>query len=252
LDDHTARQRHLADREALLFTSRSLSIGEMATTIAHELNQPLGSVANLLNLLASRLKTGHLDVEETAPVIDRLLTQIGYASGIISRMREYVDDRPVQKRQLDLRQVVGRAVDLLDWECRRDGISVSVEIAEDLPAFCGDAVMVQQVLVNLARNGIEAMKYQPCEERTLTFSARLESDMVDIIISDTGAGLSDEVAERLFTPFFSTKGGGGMGIGLNICRSIAERHGGGLWHEQTTGGGTSFHINFPVTPIEKP
>lgn len=250
LQDALARQkaqtRHIADRERLILTSRSMSVGEMASTIAHELNQPLGALSNLLNGLKARASRGKLSGGEAEAALGRALDQVGYASGIIARIREYVDARKPRRETLDLPQIAVTVLDLLDWEIQREGVSAEIAIAPGLPPVHGDAVMIQQVITNLARNAIDAMRIQPCDARWLEIAAQTASDgRVEILISDSGAGLDPERAETLFTPFFTTKPSG-MGIGLNICRSIIEIHSGNLWFTRNEAGGTTFHIALPA------
>lgn len=245
LERQKAVQRHLADRERLMLTWRSTSVGEMASTIAHELNQPLGAVGNLLNGLKSRAARGRLTPEDTDVALNRALEHLHYASGIIARMREYVDARQPRRGPLAPADLAQRTLDLLDWEIERENIQTAVRIGPDLPPISGDEIMVQQVIANLARNAIDAMRVRPGDSRRLTIEAVSDGDQVEIRIGDTGTGLDAEQADRLFTPFFTTKPSG-MGIGLNICRSIIELHSGSLWFTRNDEGGTTFHIALPV------
>jgi two-component system, LuxR family, sensor kinase FixL len=241
-----AQARHLADRERLILTSRSMSVGEMASTIAHELNQPLGALSNLLNGLKARAAKDALDAQTAESALGRAAEQVRYASGIIARIREYVDARRPAAVPLDVPDICRRSLDLLDWEIQRADVSAEIEAAPGLPPARGDEVMIQQVLVNLARNAIDAMRLQPRERRRLLIAAREDgTGRIEIAVADTGAGLDEADAKRLFTPFFTTKSGG-MGIGLNICRSIIELHGGEMWFTRSPGGGATFHIALPA------
>lgn len=243
-----AQRRHLADRERLILTSRSMSVGEMASTIAHELNQPLGSVANLLNALKTRAARGTLAPEDVHPALSKAADQILYAAGIIARIREYVDARQPRREPLDLSRLARTVLALLDWEIQREGVQARIRVPEGLPPALGDEIMIQQVMTNLTRNAIDAMRLQPQERRRLAIEAEAATaERIEIRISDNGAGLTEEQAARLFTPFFSTKPGG-MGIGLNICRSIIELHRGDLWFTRNPEGGTTFHIVLPARP----
>lgn len=247
LDRQKAQSRHLADRERLMLTWRSTSIGEMASTIAHELNQPLGSIGNLLNGLKSRAKRGRLTAEDAGMAFDRALEQLRYASGIIARMREYVDARQPSSQPLAPDRLATNTLDLLDWEIERERVQAEVRIDPRLPRLAGDEVMIQQVIVNLARNAIDAMRARPEGHRRLTIEAVADHgrDRIEIRIGDTGTGLDETQSESLFTPFFTTKASG-MGIGLNICRSIIELHRGELWFTRGEEGGTTFHIALPM------
>lgn len=246
-----AEARRLADRERLLLTSRVMSVGEMATMIAHELNQPIGSITNIARGLKARLARGALSTEEGVEALDRAAEQALYASGVIQRMRSFVEQRQPQVEPLDLPRLVRATLDLLDWEIARDKVAARSQFAS-LPPVLGDAVMIQQVLVNLARNGLDAMRGGPGPRR-LTISARpMEGSdrMVELTVADSGPGVSEAAAARMFSPFFSTKAGG-MGVGLGICRSIVELHRGRLWHAPDPEGGTVFHIALPAARQEE-
>ncbi len=151
-------RRRLEDRERLLLTSRVLSVGEMASMIAHELNQPIGSVVNLLRGLKAKLARGALDAEEGQRALDRGIDQALYASGVIQRVRTFVDQRQPQVAPLDLAKLARDTIGLLDWEIQRDHVDTESAVPESLPPVLGDPVMIQQVLVNIARNAIEAMR----------------------------------------------------------------------------------------------
>lgn len=256
LDDAAERQqaqrRHLADREDLLLTSRVLSVGEMATMIAHELNQPIGSIANVLRGLKARLERGALTREAGIEAIDRATDQALYASGVIQRVRTFVDQRQPHVQRLDLARLARATLELLDWEIARDRVRADTDLPPDLPPVMGDQVMIQQVLVNLARNALDAMRTSDPDRRRLTIAAREDEGarQIELTLTDTGPGVPDEAAQRMFSPFFSTKSGG-MGVGLGICRSIIELHRGRLWFTAAEGGGSVFHIALPLAPLEE-
>jgi two-component system sensor kinase FixL len=251
-----AEARRLADRERLLLTSRVMSVGEMATMIAHELNQPIGSIANIVRGLKARLSRDALTVADGVEALDKAADQALYASGVIQRMRSFVEQRQPMVEPLDLPRLARATLDLLDWEIARDRVSAQAVFDEDLPPVLGDAVMIQQVLVNLARNGLDAMRGEPQPRRLAIAGRRLEGStrMVELTVTDTGPGVSEDAAGRMFSPFFSTKPGG-MGVGLGICRSIIELHRGRLWHTRDMQaakalGGSVFHIALPTARQE--
>jgi two-component system sensor kinase FixL len=251
-----AEARRLADRERLLLTSRVMSVGEMATMIAHELNQPIGSITNIVRGLKARLSRDALTVSEGVEALDKAADQALYASGVIQRMRSFVEQRQPQVEPLDLPRLARATLDLLDWEIARDRVSAQALFDDDLPLVLGDAVMIQQVLVNLARNGLDAMRGEPQLRRLTIAGRRLEGSarMVELSVADTGPGVSEKAAGRMFSPFFSTKPGG-MGVGLGICRSIIELHRGRLWHTRDGqgaefSGGSVFHIALPTARQE--
>ena len=247
--DGESAARHLSDRERLLFVSRSMSVGEMASILAHELNQPIGSLANRLRGVALRLDSGTGDAAILRPAIAQGIEQAMYAAGILARVREYVEPRQPRREVIALPALVAAAIALLDWEVRRDGIAVSlVDLTDPCQGrVAGDPVMLQQVVVNLARNAIEAMRGMPGAERSLQVETALDDDMVVLRISDRGCGIDPQAEARLFTPFFTTKPDG-TGLGLHVCRSIVELHQGRLWFDTSAERGCTVCVALPVLP----
>ena len=264
-----ALRRHLEDRERLLFTSRSLAVGEMASTLAHELNQPIGTVANVLRGLRTRLEragraAGAGDggaIGELQGGVQLALDQALFAARVIARIREYTQSRTPRRERLDLGAAVQQAVALLDWEIRRDGVELGFT-QPDAPCFVeGDEVMLQQLFVNLLRNALEAMRDNPPgadgrAERRLALALARERAMAVLTVRDNGCGLPQDADDALFVPFQSTKPNG-MGIGLNICRSFVELHQGRLWftrnddaatHGHPGERGCTFHVSLPLSP----
>jgi len=245
-----AQQRRLEDRERLLLTSRVISVGEMATMLAHELNQPIGSVVNILRGLKARLARNALTGETAGPAIEMATEQAVYASAVIARVRGFVEQRRPRVEPLDLAVLARRTLDLLDWEIGRDRVSVRVEAMAEPPPVLGDPVMIQQVLVNLARNALDAMRSEAAGRRALTIAIGADAREALLAVKDTGPGLDDEAAARLFEPFYSTKERG-MGVGLGVCRSIVELHGGRLWFGRNPEGGAAFHLALPRADLRE-
>jgi signal transduction histidine kinase len=261
-----ALRRHLEDRERLLFTSRTLSVTEMASTLAHELNQPIGTVANVLRGLKMRLeavKDASLPQGKCGPDassadaliagVQFALEQALFASRIISRIREYTHVRQPRKEALDLIEVVRESLSLLDWEIQRYNVSVHLKMPAMPCRIMGDEVMLQQVFVNLLRNALEAMRDDDRTARSLRIALVIEPTTREaaLTIRDSGCGLPPDAEQRLFVPFQSTKPNG-MGIGLNICRSFVELHQGRLWFTQNESDsppepGATFHVVLPLT-----
>lgn len=239
-----AEGRRLADRERLLLTSRMMSVGEMASMIAHELNQPIGSIANIVRGLRARAARGALTAQVQDEALAKASDQALYAADVIQRIRTFVEQRRPKAEPLALAGLARATLDLLDWEIVRDRVQARSDLTEDLPPVLGDAVMIQQVLVNIARNGLDAMRDRPGPRR-LTLAGSADDRFVEVTIADTGPGVPEDQALRLFSPFASTKAGG-MGVGLGICRSIVELHRGRLWHTAAAGGGSVFHIALPI------
>ena len=238
-EQQRAARRHLEDRERLLFTSRSLAVGEMASTLAHELNQPIGTIANVLRGMRSRLERQGSN-EALLGGVQLGLDQALFAARIIARIREYTHSRQPRHERLDLGQVVRESVGLLDWELQRDGVQIALDLAPEPCRVNGDEVMLQQLFVNLLRNALEAMRDNPADAqgratRRLALRLATERGMAVLALRDNGCGLPQDAQAQLFVPFQSTKPNG-MGIGLNICRSFVELHQGRLWFTPNDAG----------------
>ena len=241
-----ALQRQLDDREQLLFTSRVFSVGEMATTLAHELNQPIGATANLLRGLRSRLtrRSNSMNAEE-AQALDRAIEQVMFAARVIQRIREFTHSHQPRHTRVDLTAMLRASASLLDWDLRRSRARLALELPEDSVHVRGDEVMLQQVVVNLMRNGLDAMRADPPDHPELSLRLIARTHEVEVQVCDNGCGLDDAAAARLFVPFASTKPSG-MGIGLSICRSFVELHQGRLWFTRNAGRGATFHMSLPL------
>ena len=261
--EHAAR-RHLEDRERLLFTSRTLSVGEMASTLAHELNQPIGTIANVLRGIRARLEREDAAPEHMAapaallPGLRLALDQALFAARIIARIRDYTHSRQPRRDALDLAQVVAESLALLDWELQRDSVQVQLALPEAPCPVIGDEVMLQQLFVNLLRNALEAMRDNPADalgrvarELMLRLTRERGGREAVLALRDNGCGLPSDANQRLFVPFQSTKPNG-MGIGLNVCRSFVELHQGRLWFSANDGEtglparGCTFHVALPL------
>ena len=248
LKDSQSRLQEL--QAELLHVSRLSAMGEMASALAHEINQPLAAISNYMRgsrrLLAACAEPVARKVEDA---LDKAAEQAIRAGQIIRRLRSFVAREDSEKQPEPLEQLVEDALALglvgqseRPPTIRRDYESGIVVMA--------DRVQIQQVLVNLVRNAAEAMAEAPCRE--LTFSARrLGEETVEIRVSDTGKGLPEEVRSNLFRPFFTTKSAG-MGVGLSISRSIAEAHGGDLTAESNAKGGATFVLTLPAALPEAP
>ncbi len=241
-----ALQRQLDDRERLLFTSRVISVGEMATTLAHEINQPIGAAANLLRGLRSRLtrRAVRIDAEESN-ALERAIDQVMFASRIIARIREFTHSHRPSQVPLEIVALMRASAALLDWDLQRSRTRLVLDLPERGVCVRGDEVMLQQVLVNLMRNALDALREDPPADPELTLRLAVHDTELEIQVRDNGCGLSDEAQARLFVPFASNKPSG-MGIGLSICRSFVELQQGSLWFSRNPERGTTFHITLPL------
>ena len=231
-------------QEKLLFTSRMMSVGEMAATLAHELNQPLAAIMNYLNG-SLRLVDQAGGPAQVARALGAARTQAEHAAAVISRVREFVRAREPRRDAHELAEIAGTVLELLRLEAERQQLRIELALNAALPAVYADRVMVEQVLLNLVKNAIEAMREVPAARRDLRVEGRVDLDgAVELRVLDRGKGLSPAESEQLFSPFFTTKSDG-LGIGLAICRSIIEYHEGRLFFEPRQDGGSVFGFTLP-------
>ncbi|MBI3676008.1 MAG: PAS domain S-box protein [Proteobacteria bacterium] len=239
-------EKHLHDLQAeLLHVTRLTSMGQLSSALAHELNQPLTAITNYLNAARRTLQT--VVAEDHARIVEILEKAAGQtlrAGQIIRRLRDFVEKRETDRSLEDANAIIGDSIALGLVGAADINVKLLTHLVPDLPEVVVDRVQIQQVLINLMRNAVEAM--QESERRELHVSTRLsESGFIEIAVADTGSGMPQEVAERLFQPFVTTKAKG-MGVGLTICRSIVEAHGGRLWMTPHEGGGTVFRFLLPT------
>ena len=237
-------RQYIADRDRLFSTSRSISVGEMATTLAHELNQPLGSLRNIVHGVRSRLLSGNAETEEILDALKLAEKQGRYADDVLSRARSFARSRQPTIERFDLNELVRDTIRLLDWVFQDEGISVGLETPATHIHMHGDATLLQQVLVNLLRNAVESMAAVDFDGHTVTIVTGCEGDAVRLEIADTGEGIDEDHEKTLFTPFRSAKPDG-MGVGLNICRSFIELHAGKFWFTRNPDRGSTAHIALP-------
>jgi C4-dicarboxylate-specific signal transduction histidine kinase len=236
-----ARQQERMDH-----TTRLISMGEMASSLAHELNQPLAAIANYAMGCVKRLQDDAFDRQEILEAMQKANLQAERAGKIIRRMREFVRKSEPHREAVRLHEIVEETLGLAEIDARKLGIAIHCEVPADLPPVFADRIMIEQVLLNLIRNGIEAMADTPHERRLLSVTAHpAEEGRVEVEIRDHGVGFDAADAERMFSPFFTTKAHG-LGMGLNICRSIIEYHRGRLWAQPMSDGGSLFAFSLPL------
>jgi PAS domain S-box-containing protein len=254
--------------ERMQFTSRLTTMGEMASSLAHELNQPLAAISNYCMGVAKRLQ-GHIDPamqKDILPALEKASDQAHRAGTIIQRIKGFVKRSEPQRKSCDISEIINDAVGLVEIEAHRHRLNIATDIAANLPMIDVDPVLILQVLVNLLKNSLDSLReVYPLSSRWSASPVRISADldtstfpaMLRIQVTDTGAGIAESVIERMFEPFFSTKNDG-MGMGLNICRSVIESHQGRLFAknqmdaEQTKLAGCTFTILLPLeTPGSK-
>jgi two-component system sensor histidine kinase DctS len=231
-------------QERLQFTARLVTMGEMASTLAHELNQPLAAISGYATGCVNMLESGDADPAELAGVLRKLGAQARHAGEVIRRVHDFVRRAEPRRAPCDLNTVIDDALGMVEAQARQHGVRVVAE-RPPLPPVLADRVMIEQVVVNLLRNAIDAMGETPAGERVLEVACAAGDAGVTVGVADRGSGVSPAVAGRLYAPFFTTKEQG-MGLGLNICRSIVELHRGRLWFEPNPAGGTRFCFTLPA------
>lgn len=240
-----AEERNRVQHEKLLLTSRLMSVGEMASTLAHEINQPLAAIANYNMGVVRRLKSDHWKKEELLAALEKSAAQAERAGRVVQRVREFLRRREPVRDLVSLNEVIVEVTELIELEAENANVRLQLSLSADLALVNADRVMLEQLLLNLIKNGIEAMKRTPRAERKLVIQTERVADQAEIRIRDRGHGISHEIAGELFSPFFTTKDNG-MGMGLNICRSIVELHEGRLWFTANPDGGCIFHFTLPL------
>jgi C4-dicarboxylate-specific signal transduction histidine kinase len=219
----------------------------LTASIAHEVNQPLAAVVANAEAGLRWLRRGTPDVEAACRSVEWILDDGNRASEVIRRVRALAKKSDVEMVPLDVNDVVRESIALVQRELISHQVSLRMELASPLPMVLGDRVQLQQVIINLVMNGIEAMKSVTDRSRELVIrSGQDETRQVIVSVTDCGAGISAEDVDRLFNPFFTTKSSG-MGMGLSICRSIMEGHGGRLWATANVPHGATFQFTLPVS-----
>jgi two-component system sensor histidine kinase DctS len=246
--DITARKRaedlYRQQQEKFQFTARLVTMGEMASMLAHELNQPLSAISSYATGSLNMLENSSGPRADVVEALHKLVAQAQRAGQVIRRVHEFVRRREPKQESSQINGVVDDAVGLMEPAAHQRAVRLQVDLAGGLPAAQVDKVMIEQMLLNLMRNGMDAMSDTAPDQRVLTISTAAHEAGVRITVADRGSGISPDVAAHLYEPFFSTKQEG-MGMGLSICRSIAELHHGRLWFEPRAGGGTLFHLWLP-------
>jgi C4-dicarboxylate-specific signal transduction histidine kinase len=234
-----------ATQAELAHLARVMTMGEMAASIAHEVNQPLSAIVLNGKACLRWLSRESPDLGEACAAVERIIGDATRAGDVIARVRGLTRKAATHKARLDLNETIEQVVVLARAELHKHGVALRMELRRDLAPVLGDRVQLQQVLLNLFLNAIEAMSAAAGRPRELVV-ATAEHDATQALVSvrDTGAGLDPQLRDRVFDAFYTTKPGG-MGMGLAICRSIVQDHGGRLWAEMNDGPGATFRFTLP-------
>ena len=233
-------------RDRLAHVGRLSTMGEMASGIAHELNQPLTAIATYAQATRRLLDSGEGRKTELNDALEQIGRQAERSGEIIRRFRGFVRKHETGSERVDVNEQLRLVVRLADVDARAHQMRVEMKLGEGLPTVMADAIQIQQVILNLIRNAIDAMDDMPDGQRTVMIASLLPSrDCIEVQVIDRGSGIPESLAERLFTPFLTTKKEG-TGLGLTISSSIIDAHGGKLWFTPNPAGGACFHFTLPV------
>lgn len=233
----------------LVHVSRLTALGEMASALAHELNQPLAAIANYLQGSRDLLERDPVPTEKIGQAMGKATDQALRAGEIIRRLRDFVSRGETERQVESLPKLIEEASALALVGAKEHGVSVRYAMDRSVDLVLADRVQIQQVVLNLIRNAVDAMEEAPVRRLTIRVN-RLPGNQAGIEVADTGPGISPEIADQLFQPFVTTKRTG-MGVGLSISRTIVEAHGGRLWAESNSEGGATFHFTLPTADGEE-
>ena len=248
---HERRQRHLAEVQSrqrmveLAHVNRFSTAGEMAGLIAHEINQPLGAILSNAETAEIILKSPSPDLPELREIVSDILRDDQRASEVIRRMRALLKKAPFELKSLDLNDLVRETVEFLSMLAHGRKVELRSQVTADALPILGDRVQLQQAILNLVVNGIDAMKDMPSENRIIGIETSRAEKFAELSVSDRGPGIPEEKLKQVFDPFYTTKAEG-MGMGLSITRTIIEAHHGLILAKNRDHGGASFRIRLPL------
>jgi signal transduction histidine kinase len=245
------RRRRIAETESrarlseMAHMNRRVAMGELAASIAHELNQPLAAIHSNADAAHIMIAAVAPNLSEVAEILVDIKHEDKRASEVVGRIRTMLRKAEVAVADVDLNEAIGQTIKLLAFDASTHGVAVETELEPNLPPVRTDRVQVQQVIVNLMLNAMEAMREVPEERRRLVIRTRRANDReAEVTVIDGGVGIPAEMLPRIFEPFVTSKASG-MGLGLSISRTIIEAHGGQIRAENLSAGGASFHVTLP-------
>ena len=243
--DITERKRAEEANRMLSHAGRLALLGELTASIAHEINQPLGAILSNADAAEMLLEQGPEKLDEVRTILADIRREDLRASDVVRHVRSLVHRRQMDPRPLDLREVADDVLPLVEAEARRREVMIGVDFDHSLPVIYGDRVWLQQVLLNLMLNGMEAMSDKAPRERKMTISGRASADGVEVSVADSGHGIPQNLLPSIFDSFVTSRQDG-LGLGLAISRSIVEAHGGRIRAENNPGGGATLRVTLPI------
>jgi C4-dicarboxylate-specific signal transduction histidine kinase len=243
-----SEQRYREAQMELAHANRVATMGQLTASIAHEVNQPIAATKVNAQAALRWLNRDVPDLEEVRELLTRIANDGDRAGNVVNRIRDLVKKAPAQMEALHINEAIGEVIELTRSEAIKNGVTVQTQFADSLPAVAGDRIQLQQVILNLILNAIQAMSASGLPLRELQISTQANrSDGVLVSIRDSGPGIRPQDVDRLFDPFYTTKPGG-MGMGLSICRSIIAGHGGQIWATSNGQQGAAFDFTLPTVP----
>jgi PAS domain S-box-containing protein len=241
-----SERRYSEVQMELVHANRVATMGQLSASIAHEVNQPIGATLNNASAALRWLSKEPADLEKAREALNRIFANANRVSEVIGRMRALFKKAPLRKEDVDINGAILEVITFTRGEVVKNGVSVQSNLVDGLPLIQGDRVQLQQVVMNLIINAVEVLSSVREGSRELVITTgKGEPDGVLVIVRDSGPGLSSPGLQRIFEPFYTTKPGG-LGMGLSICRSIIEAHGGRLWATADQSRGTAFQFTLPA------
>jgi two-component system, LuxR family, sensor kinase FixL len=247
--ERSERKELKCNRQELAHLTRVSALGELAGSLAHELNQPLTAILSNSQAAQRFMEADPIDVDEVRETLEDIVADNRRAGEIIRKMRALVRKCDMEWQSVDIGGVVHDVLSLVRADAIVRGIHTTLDVAPAIPPVRGDKVQLQQVLLNLMLNALDAVQHRPADDRLVTVRASTETDgSVRLSVRDRGHGLTIEQMDKIFQPFFTSKPHG-LGLGLSISRSIVSAHGGRIWAENNAEGGAAFHVSLPSVPV---